>query len=343
MKRIMQAILGLVAAGAVVAPLLGGSWPPAPAGVQVSHEYGQEYVTIGDPGNRQVRTDEFRYEFSTYTDFGDVAYEYRMARTEVTVGQWFEFVVAYDQFNDPPRVFNGFSGTGISWDFGGQGWYATKPLDFPTAMNWEYAARYANWLHNGKALTAKAFESGAYDTSTFTFNPDGTSNFQEAHSPGARFWIPTHSEWVKSVYWDPSKNGGEGGYWYYPGGSDNLLISGPPGVGQTNGGLPSEFVPIGSYPETQTPWGLLDASGGVEEYTETVGTPLASNRWRTALGSWVNDGSPEFNDSLEFSNTQPLGGFAGHTGFRLAAAVPTPCVSCIVLVGILCYSHRKRA
>ena len=29
----------------------------------------------------------------------------------------------------------------------------------------------------------------------------------------ALYWIPTESEWYKAAYYDPSLNGGAGGYW----------------------------------------------------------------------------------------------------------------------------------
>lgn len=332
MRAICVCTSSLVALASGVSPA-SVVLPPAPAGVQVSHEYGQEYVTIGDAGNRNTRLDELRQNPLTA---GAVPYEYRMARTEVTVGQWFEFVTAYDQFNEPPRVFDGFSGQGIEWDFGGQAWYTTLPLDFPTSMNWEYAARYTNWLHNDKAITAEAFESGAYDTSTFTYNPDGSSNYQEAHSPGARFWIPTHDEWIKSVYWDSEKNGGEGGYWYYPGGGDDLLISGPPGVGQTNAGSEGTLTPVASYGNVQTPWGLLDASGGVQERTETA---FSMERSRYVRGSYASQNTHFYFDGLDVLTGDSVNGFGSRVGLRLAAAVPAPAPAAL---GFLMFGFNSR-
>src|SRR5690606_16629073 len=135
-------------------------------------------------------------------------YEYRMAMTEVTVGQWFELVQAYAQFHDfgglAPPAFTGF---GISYSFAGlfirPGISPNRPAD----MSWEYAARYCNWLHNGKVNEAWAFESGVYDTSTFTFNDDGRPNHQFHRSPGARYWIPSLDEWTKAAYHDPTRYG----------------------------------------------------------------------------------------------------------------------------------------
>lgn len=318
--RVLAALVSLAAAvGASAVPL-----PPPPDGVEATYEYGQEFVTIGDAGNRPTYLEET--PGFPYWGMGGVGYEFRMARTEVTVGQWFEFVRAYDQFFDPPRVDSAFSSLGVRWDFAGQGWYTVVPLDFPANMSWEYAARYCNWLTNGKAMTAEAFTSGAYDVSTFTYNPDGTSNFQEAHSPGARFWIPTNDEWTKSVYWDPEKDDGEGGYWYYPGSSDQLLVAGPPGAGETSASLtfagagPLLSFPVGAYPNTQSPWGLLDASGSLTEWTESIWGP--GTRSRFTRGAGASDYSYDLWDALDWPREDFVPDVLN--GVRLAAVIPSP-------------------
>ncbi len=335
MARIIRTLCA-IALGHALVPIgmVEAGLPPAPPGVQVTTEYGIEFVTIGDPGNRPTLIEEQVY--NPIWSIGAVPYEFRIARTEVTVGQWLEFVLAYDQFFDPPRISFGFHGHGILWSFAGQGWYTTLPLEFPTTLSWEYAARYCNWLHNGKAMTSDAFETGAYDTSTFTYNPDGTSNYQEAHSPGAKFWIPTNDEWTKAVYWDPAKNKGEGGYWYYPGASDQLLISGPPGIGQTNAGDAGDFTPVGSYPSTQSPWGLLDASGGVVEWNESIWVP--SLRTRYVRGSYAQNDTYLLYDGLDF----PRSNAAGPIGLRLAAPVPAPHFFALVFASAFVTMMRER-
>lgn len=328
-SRFMQGLAVVGAAGSLYAAL-----PPAPPGVQVTHEYGQEFVTIGDVGNRATQPEELLDD--PRWQIGAVPYEYRIARTEVTVGQWLEFVRAYDQFNDPPRVDAAFHGHGIAWDFAGQRWYATMPLNFPTTVSWDYAARYCNWLTNEKAMTGPAFVSGAYDTTTFTYNPNGTSNYQESHSPDAKFWIPSNDEWTKATYWDPAKNSGDGGYWYYPGTSDELLISGPPGIGQTNGGYGEALTAVSSYPDTQTPWGLLDASGGVREWCESIWAP--NTRSRFVRSSKAGDPSHDLWDAVD----NPRSSFVSNRliGLRIAA-IPNV-ATCVIPVLVYCHTQRRR-
>ncbi len=305
-------------------------------------DYGFQWATIGDPGNRPTLLSEVpRRQFSDpeYQHFGDVAYEYRMARTEVTIAQWFEFVQAYSPFHEGSPLDSAFTGRGIFWS--GSGYFMARPPDSPTDMGWEFAARYCNWLHNGKALTREAFENGAYDTSLFTVNPDGSKNHQ-GHLPGALYWIPSIDEWTKGMHWDPDKNGkGSGGFWYHPISSDSPPIPGlPADGGETNNGVPigTPHMSVGSYPNTQSPWGLLDGSGGVHEFTES----FVGDGRVTIRGSSQSFGNSPLFDELDFWTSSSVSGIASGEGLRLASAVPTPSAAMAFGVASLCLCVRRR-
>jgi len=204
----------LVALAALAAP----AWALEP---QITTAYGIDFVTIGDPGNRDTTVAETVTQAeSLHTPRGSVGYAYRMGRTEITMGQWREFVEAYLPYFEPETTgdlsFSGFTSRGIEIDPSTQQIIQRIPDDRPAEVGWTYAARFANWLHNDKATEPWAFETGAYDTSTYQEGPDGSppTDPQFTASPGARFRLPTPDEWIKAVYWDPNKNGpGEGGYW----------------------------------------------------------------------------------------------------------------------------------
>lgn len=112
--------------------------------------------------------------------------------------------------------------------------------------------------------------------STFGFN-GGIFTDELAHNPDAKYWIPTWDEWLKAAHYDPNKansDGSTGGWWQYSNASDTPYVYGPPGMGQANAGFssPSPFIiPLGAYPEVQSPWGLLDMAGGggTKEWTES--------------------------------------------------------------------------
>lgn len=306
--------------------------PSAPAGVQVTTEYGIEFSTVGSPGNAPFVMDYgggFRYEV------GRVDQEFRIARTEVTGAQWLEFVEAYAPFVDPEYAnnseFKSLSIIRIPGPTPGTYMYYMPPgaANYPVEAGWRYGARYVNWLHNGKALTREAFETGVYDTSTFGHNPDGTITDQAARSPGSRFFLVTRDEWVKAGFFDPDRYGeGQPGYWMYPNSSDVPPVGGPPGVGTTGAGYywPNGPPPVGAYPETQSPWGVLDLSGGVREWSET----LSGTRWRVVRGSLSGFDIPKYNDGITYEGA---GNPRSLYGFRIGAMpVPSPTWIEIVLM-----------
>lgn len=323
---ICRGIAALSVTALTAIPCLAGGGVP---------DYGFDWVTIGAPGNR----DTIPSEVPSLPDrrVGGVAYEYRLTRTEVTVGQWFEFAQAYVRWNPEAADNSELTGRFIGVSFDGTLFTAPALLNVPNVQSWRMAARFCNWLHNGKADNPAAFQNGAYDTSTFTQNPDGTQNDQRDHSPGALFWIPTHDEWVKGAFYDPNRYGqGQGGYWRYPNSSATIPTSGlPEDGGETNAGIgvPRDRypMPVGSYPGVRSPWGLLDISGGEHEWTESIGGSSLS-RDRTFLGS-------NYGQLIYFLIDRPDDAATSAAdprflqGLRLASAVPAP--SSVVLISAL--------
>ncbi len=293
---------------------------------------GFELMEVGDPGNRDTTGEETAWLGDPDgREMGGVDYVYRLSKYELTVEQHIEFVEAYYPFyvqaHGEGVAFVGFTGFGILAAFGDIGIHAGHFAEEPSTMNWEYLARYVNWLHNGKINESWAFKTGVYDTSTFTQNQDGSWNHQAAHDPHARFWIPTLDEWVKGGYWDPELNSGEGGYWRYPIRSDVEPIPGllPEDGGQRNAGDGDAFpLAVGSFPYVASPWGLLDMAGGQYEYTETPTTPDRLHR-RWQCGSWYRDDSydsPILFDILGVINSVTL--FNSFGTLRLATTPKHP-------------------
>lgn len=351
MNRIMQAILGLFAASALVAPSLA-VLPPAPAGVQVSHEYGIEFVTIGDAGNSGFPNSTVGWTGDDdRLGRGSVNHEYRIARTEVTSGQWLEFLNTFGPRPMPDSVrtlFDPFGGlsefyVGPSW-FGGvvaEDNHAQQTAryelrtDVPNAENipvsglsWRIAAAYCNWLHHGKSNDWDSLLSGAYDTSTWGTDPiTGSFNDSIVHEPDARFWIPTLDEWGKAAFYDPNRHGqGEGGWWdrhYSMNEPPTPGLPGEPGA-QSSTGIPvlsytgvARDIPLAAY-ASMSPWGLFDTAGGtseiVGEYSSSFDTVHHSV---LTLGSIAGTSTldPEFLPILLANATQAFAG--GTTGFYL--------------------------
>lgn len=299
-------------------------------------DYGFEWRTIGAPGNPHASPDEFEFLAPRGPGpIGGVNYEFRMMRTELTVSRFIEFATEYSRLR--PEVNNdpGLWGSHLIPPMDGYGWrYFDGAADAPADMAWLYAARYANWLHNNKVNELWAFETGAYDMSTFVRGSDGIWTGQAAHLPGARYWLPSLDEWTKGMHYDPNKFGpGQGGYWLYPHTGDEMPVGGFPGTpgaqtgaGEYPGGEGYRVFPVGSYPDTQSPWGLLDGSGGVREWNETRSESFGALPMR---GSHMNNRHHFLDDRLDWvSYSWPN---VANAGIRLASVVPAP-GSLLVLV-----------
>lgn len=324
MARVVAAASALVC----TAVTANGQTPP---------DYGFTWHTVGAPGNAPFTGS------GALNGRGAVQSSYRMTETELTNSNWIEFCEAYWPFYKGDPTSQQLTGLGVSGDIGPGGIpiYTSTIPRLPTPVTWRMAARFANWLHNGKAHEAWAFESGAYDTSTFVTPSPGVHLDQRTHSRGARFWIPSVDEWLKATYYDPDRNGpGEGGWWAYPDASDEPLTLGPPQTGgETNAGwsgLPNApELAAGSYPFTTSPWGLLDTSGGLHEMTEGTDWLLLGSSMGTSdifvpiedrIG-WFDEYGPI--DLVDY-------------GFRLAS-IPAPS-SVLVITGVLAslFARRRR-
>lgn len=309
-------------------------------------DYGFQWAAITHPGNRGTTPEET--PLLPQPSIGRVDHEYRLSRTEVTVGQWYEFINAYvpyfsGRFNDTDFLGFWIREVRVAPDEPRQFRILDGAENYTADMSWHFAARYANWLCNNKALTRDAFESGAYDTSTFGFDPvTGDRTDQHAHTPGAPFWIPTYDEWNKAVYYDPDRYGpGEEGYWPWPNQSTESPIGGLPSQGgQTSAmtpGLLAGGFPVAQYP-AMGPNGLFDVSGGRGEWTESIAVGSAGAR--LYLGSNAGDADTLVDRlaSIRYSESPSSGGW----GLRLASAVPSPGCLAMYLAGLGVATTRRR-
>jgi formylglycine-generating enzyme len=311
---------------------------------------------VGAPGNRAYD----RLPARLAAGRGRVDYEYRIGRFEVTTGQWMEFLNTFKARADPVR--DAWLDRPITWgavrdrSYTGPGVRYRLRDDLPEAgmvplsgINWRMAARYCNWLHNDKVTSHAAIESGAYDASTF-FSPTSTTWLdQRERSPGARYFIPTWDEWLKASHYDPNRvndDGSVGGWWLQPHGTDMPLVYGPPasmgGTGQANAGfiLPGfgeSYIPLGSYSDVRSPWGLLDVAGAADEWTESV-YRVNDIDYRMIDGS-SSGGSAGGLDYVYGAGAR-LPPELGFTSFRIAS-IPSP-ATLSVLVGLVVLRGRCR-
>lgn len=297
--------------------------------LRFTQEHGYTLSTIGDVGNPSYN---FRGPFNINYSIGAVDYKYRIATTETTVTQYAEFVNVYRHFvpSDESVVLAGRSLQWLGNDGSGSPVYAVPAgwENRPAFASFRYFARMANWLHHGAPDLANAthetFTTGAYNDTVIG-----------PRASGAQVWIPSWDEWTKAAYWDPNRDGeGEGGYWRYPNATDEPLTPGDPALGgETNAGnaaqWPSDqFRPwdVGSYPDVQTPWGLLDASGGGREWTDSQAFAPLEGRFVMSSGRSpdpLTSGDSLAADFIEFFRFDGTG-TGLYVTVRFAAAIPAP-------------------
>jgi formylglycine-generating enzyme required for sulfatase activity len=336
-----------------IAGSIGAMGLAAPAHAQ----YGFDFATIGSPGNAPYNGDP---KFGTLPiGRGSVAYEYKISKLEVTTIQWMTFMNTFSQTANPPPYFKniqgGFWGAGFDISYPGPGYKYKLIPGLPSAeilpvsgISYHMGMLYANWLHNDQSPDPAKLMNGAYDMSKLPTGPNPNQKLYPTHEPGAKFWIPTMDEWIKAAHYDPNKFGsGQAGWWDYRNSSDEPGISGPPGMGTTSGGWEDPkggaqewLIPLGAYPQSKSPWGLLDTSGGAFEWTEEITSPVTTERvsFGPAPGGWKTEPWEHITSMISGDPYSPY----SWQGLRIAAAVPSPGASLFLLSVSVTFGMCKR-
>ena len=168
-----------------------------------------------------------------------------------------------------------------------------------------------------------------------------------SHSFSSAFFIPSFDEMIKAAHFDPDRYGdGQGGYWQYSHRSDEFPIPGVPGIGQTSAGLDNSDwgiydIPLGAYPDVQSPWGLLDTSGGGAEWTEE----FPENRWRIADGYYAGSSDPAnypypWLDEIDGAySLHPASHF--RISLRIASTVPGTSAGTLAVMVVVAFGSRR--
>lgn len=315
-----------------------------------------DWVTVGDPGNA-----------ADTTTYGTVNASFQIMKFEFTNSQYAEFLNAIDPAGtNPNSVYNTNMGGnvrgGISFTSGNTpgAKYAVrtnmgdKPVNY---VSWWTAARVANWLHNGAQTYGSTDSSASAPQNTGAYSVGtATSGNVVPVNAGALFYIPTENEWYKAAFYNPTLNGGSGGYLDYGNGFDaapTTVTADGTGVGSAGGtgnfanfNLAADWNSLNGNVTTvgtnggASYYGAFDMSGNVYEWNDLDG--LATNGSSSGLrsGGWLNLGP--FNLSSAFRNTNDAATSNNSYGFRLAAPVPEPATCAMALAGLACGGSLMR-
>jgi len=283
-------------------------------------------VTVGNPGNA---ADTVQQPISG-TYLGSVGYTYNIGKYDVTNSQYAAFLNSVAQA-DTYSLYNGnMASYGItqgglsgSYSYSVTSGLENRPVVY---VSWFDAARFCNWLSNGQksgAQDATTTEAGAYALNGAMSGVSVSKNLL------AQWYIPSENEWYKAAYYDPTKNGGLGGYWAYPTRSDSISPA------DANYNL-HHSTDVGAYAADASAYGTFDQGGNVWQWNDEdfYGSDrgLRGGSWdygsRFLLSSHQDSSDPTYEDS--------------DVGFRVAT-VPEPSTYLLIgLSGILCATLRRK-
>jgi sulfatase modifying factor 1 len=303
-------------------------------------------VTIGNPGNPGDTAGR-----------GRVNYTYAIGTYDVTLTQYTAFLNAmaqtdtYSLYN--PNMATDLNVAGIQQN-GSNGSYTYSVIGSGqrpvTYVSWSDAARFTNWLHNGQPNGAQG--NGTTETGAYLLN--GSTTGLETKTVSAQYWIPSASEWHKAAYYDPTQNGGTGGYWRYANRSSSVPgnnIGGAANQANYFNGVYSVtqsaiysstqnyLTDVGAFTGSASAYGTYDQNGNVFNLTdEFMYGPSRGLRG----GAWDSRFDPLYmHADYDYSALPASEG--NWFGFRIAT-VPEPTVSVsLLLAGGLLLSRRRRA
>lgn len=214
-------------------------------------------VVVGNPGNA-----------NDGTGYGSVSYTYNIGKTEVTNAQYASFLNS-TAAADPHGLYNtamtGISRSGAPGSFT---YTATTPNTPVNLVSFWDAARFANWLTTGDT------ETGVYNLGGVT-NPTNDTITRDATAWNAGgVAIASENEWYKAAYYDPTLNGGTGGYWDFPTQSNTAPTASNPNNIDPNSANFDGFVgnptDVGAYAIASSYYGTFDQGGNLSEWTDEI-------------------------------------------------------------------------
>jgi sulfatase modifying factor 1 len=276
-----------------------------------------EMVTIGNVGNAFDPEDGDSWTGGVQ-NFGSVPYEFKIGKTEVTLAQYAAFLNAvaatdtYGLYNGNLASYvpvagiaqNGISGS-YTYTVIGTG---NRPVSY---VSWFDAARFCNWLHNGRPTGAQG--AGTTERGAYTLDGVASGGLTISRNPGAKFWIPSEDEWYKAAFHQPSGAGGDDDdYWLYATGSNTApTADSPPGAGESAnyGSAVGALTSGGAYTGSASFYGTFDQGGNVFEWNDAV--ILATHRGLRG-GAWAYPesdlrSSPRYNDVLPTNESHVVG------------------------------------
>ena len=302
-----------------------------------THAFNMTFVPIGNPGNADDTTGKPNL-------VGSVPYNYRMGKYEVSR----DMILKANAAGSLGITLHDMVANGIPTGNG-----ANRPA---TGVSWNEAARFVNWLNTSNGfMEAYKFSTQPGDVD---YNANAFIALWQASDPGydaanlfrnslAKYFLPSVDEWYKAAYYDPNANGGVGGYWNFPTGSDSAptAVSGGTAAGTAVYGQlvsqgPADIDNAGGL----SPYGVMGLGGNVIEWEETELDLLNSSR-SSARGVRGGDWFFFSGDLSASSRSDDFPSFGKYNvGFRVASSIPEPSTAALLMLATVgLWQRRKRS
>jgi sulfatase modifying factor 1 len=309
-----------------------------------------EFVRIGNPGNAPDT------HYGNGTAYGSVSYTYNYGKFAVTAGQYCEFLNAVGKTDTYGLYYTNMdtasymygcnikrTGSSGSYNYSVAPDWANRPVNL---VSWLDAVRFCNWLTNGQRTGSQDLtttEDGSYYLNGTTTGVTAEYTLI-ARKPGARYVLPTESEWYKSAY---HKNDGvTGNYWTYPTQSDIPPVNTLSSTGTNNAnfndyynmtdhytiGSPYWRTEVGAFAGSPGPYGTFDQTSNVLEWLESEEDGGAMNRGMSFLEKYP---------SIIVWGSESPWNHENVVGFRVAE-VPEPATLSLLALGGLALLRRSR-
>jgi formylglycine-generating enzyme required for sulfatase activity len=159
----------------------------------------------------------------------------------------------------------------------------------------------------------------------------------------AQYFLPSVHEWYKAAHYDPNADGGAGGYWSYPTGSDSPPT---PIASGTAAGTAVYDQPMSQGPADialaggLSPYGVMGMGGNVWEWQETEADLLndGGSALRDLRGGLWSTISIDLSASLR-NNGYPVN-YSVSIGFRVAR-IPEPSSIWMAALGMIGLMMRR--